>query len=56
MPYRLEDSTAAERMEVATLLRAAEGASGLGTGLARERSTSRQFVYDLRDRARTALA
>jgi len=56
MPYRLEDSTAAERMEVATLLLAAEGAYGLVTGLARELGTSRQFLYALRDRARTALA
>jgi len=56
MPYRLEDITAAERMEVATLLLAAEGAYGLVTGLARELGTSRQFLYDLRDRARTALA
>jgi len=56
MPYRLEDITAAERMEVATLLLAAEGAYGLVTGLARERGTSRPFLYALRDRARTALA
>ncbi len=55
MPYRLEDITAAERTKVATLLLAAEGEYGLVTGLARELGTSRQFLYDLRDRARTAL-
>ena len=32
MPYRLEDITAAERMEVATLLLGPEGAYGLVTG------------------------
>ena len=56
MPYRLEHITAAERMAVATVLLAGEGQYGVVTALAGALGTSRQFLYTLRDRARTALA
>lgn len=44
-PYRLEHSTAAERMERTSLLLATEGEYGVVTALARELGTSRQFLY-----------
>jgi len=55
MPDRLEHITAAERVEIASLLLATEGAYGVVSGLARELGTSHQFLYELRARARAAM-
>jgi hypothetical protein len=55
MPFQLERITLAERVPLGCSCVVLAGQYGLITGLAREYGTSRQFLYDLRDRTRAAL-
>jgi len=55
MPFRLEHITLADRMELGCRCLLDAHQYGLVTQLAREHGTSRQFLYDLRDRAQSAL-
>lgn len=55
MPFQLEHITLAERVELGCRCVVLAGQYGLITGLAREYGTSRQFLYDLRDRTRAAV-
>lgn len=56
MPYQWEHITADDRVEIGGLLLAGVGQYGLVSQLARELGTSRQFLYQLRARARAARA
>src|SRR5688572_9762265 len=56
MPFRLEHITVADRVAVAATCLACAGQYGMITELARAAGTSRQFMYDLRDRGEAALA
>ena len=55
MPFQLEHITLAERVALGCSCVMLAGEYGLITGLAQEYGTSRQCLYDLRDRARVAL-
>lgn len=55
MPFQLEHITLAERVVLGCSCVVLAGEYGLITGLAQEYGTSRQFLYDLRDRTRAAL-
>jgi hypothetical protein len=55
MPFRLEHITLAERIELGGTTVLFAGQYGLMTGLAEQYGTSRQFLYDLRGRTRSAL-
>jgi len=55
MPFRLEHITLDERVELGCRCLASAGQYGLVTSLSRQYGTSRQFLYDLRDRTQEAL-
>jgi hypothetical protein len=55
MPFRLEHISLEERLELGCTSLLFAGEYGLISGLARQYGTSRQFLYTLRDRSRTAL-
>ncbi len=55
MPFRLEHITLADRMELGCRCLLQAHQYGLVTQLAREHGTSRQFLYELRERAQSAL-
>lgn len=55
MPFRLEHITLADRIELGCRCLLFAGEYGLVTELAQDYGTSRQFLYDLRDRTRSAL-
>jgi len=56
MPFRLEQITLAERLELGCTLVVFAGQYGLVTELAQDYATSRQFLYTLRAKAQVALA
>lgn len=55
MPFRLEHITLADRVALGCRCLLGAHQYGLVTQLAREHGTSRQFLYELRERARVAL-
>ncbi len=55
MPFRLEHITLGDRVELGCRCLLFAGRYGLVTELASDYGTSRQFLYDLRERARAAL-
>ncbi len=55
MPFRLEHITLPERVELGCRCLLCAGQYGLVTGLAHQYGTSRQFLYNLRQKAQTAL-
>lgn len=55
MPSHLEHITLAQRVELGCQCLLFAGQYGLITGLAHQYGTSRQFLYNLRDKAQTAL-